>query len=55
MKPTEWKLEDAIKTKEELLFYILASTESLPANHQDWLIKECKWALEFAKQKGWWE
>ena len=55
MKTTEWKLEDVIKTKDDLIFYILASTESLPADHPEWLVTECKWALDFAKRKGWWK
>lgn len=49
-KITEWKLEDYIKTKEDLVNYLESALEEKDFAY---LLIACKDALEIAKKKGW--
>lgn len=50
MKLIEWKLENEIQTKEELMGYMEAASEE---GDWDFFLIACREVLEIAKKKGW--
>ena len=57
MEVTEWKLEDEIKTKDDLLRLVWAGIEGMcdPMTEKDfeYLLILCQDILDIAKKKGW--
>lgn len=56
-KITEWKLEDNINTKDDLMNLVWAAVDDMPEpitkEDFDYLIHLCKDVLRIAKLKGW--
>ena len=50
MKIIEWKLENEIKTREELMGYMEAAAEE---GDWDFFLSACREVLEIARKKGW--
>lgn len=58
-KLKEWKLENQIKTKPELVMFLMCAVEEVKIPHHptnkeiQWLAIACKDYVRIAKQKGW--
>lgn len=50
MKLSEWKLEDQIQSREELIDYMWAAIEEADF---EFMLIACREVLEIAKKKGW--
>lgn len=55
----EWKLEDSINTKSELVLFLMCAVEEVKVPHHptnkemQWLKIACNDFVRIAKQKGW--
>ena len=49
-KPTPWKIEDYLKTKDDVVNYLQAALEE---NDFEYLCIACKDVVEVANKKGW--
>ena len=57
-KITEWKLDDEIRTKRDLVGFLIAATEDVNPKYPGkkdmaWLAVACKDYVRIAKQRGW--
>lgn len=50
MQVTEWKLEDQIRTQDELVGYLAAAVED---GDFRFILIACRDVIEIAKKKGW--
>lgn len=59
MKATEWKLDDQIKTKADIVLFLMCAVGDIKIPHaptkkdMQWLAIACNDYLRIAKQRGW--